>query len=61
MRTALSCCCGAIALVSCLCVNVPCLQDELLNVIYWWRQVSGVLLGIIIGLIPVTGFYGMVM
>lgn len=37
------------------------LQDELLNVIYWWRQVSGVLLGILIGLARVTGVYGMAM
>jgi hypothetical protein len=36
-------------------------QDQLLNVIYWWRQVSGVLLGILIGMFGITGLYGMVM
>jgi hypothetical protein len=37
------------------------LQDELLNVIYWWRQVAGVLIGILLGLGNVTGIMGIIM
>lgn len=33
-------------------------QDELLNIIYWWRQVAGVLLGLVIGFMGITGFMG---
>jgi hypothetical protein len=36
-------------------------QDELLNVIYWWRQIAGVLLGLALGAAPVTGIMGVVM
>jgi hypothetical protein len=33
-------------------------QDELLNIIYWWRQVAGFLLGLVIGFMGITGFMG---
>lgn len=35
------------------------LQEEFLDVIYWIRQVLGVLLGIIWGLVPLRGFLGL--
>jgi len=36
-------------------------QDELLNVIYWFHQVSGVLLGIVFALGDITGFMGVML
>lgn len=38
-----------------------CLQDEFLDVIYWSRQVFGILLGIIWGIVPLKGFLGLVL
>lgn len=38
-----------------------CLQDEFLDVIYWARQVFGILLGIIWGIVPLKGFLGLVL
>lgn len=34
-------------------------QDEFLDVIYWIRQVCGVSLGLIWGLLPLTGITGL--
>lgn len=43
-------CCSAFAM----------LQDELLDVIYWWRQVIGIVFGIMWGLGPMTGLWGFI-
>lgn len=37
------------------------LQDEFLDVIYWSRQVFGIILGIIWGIVPLKGFLGLVL
>jgi len=34
-------------------------KDEFLDVIYWTRQIIGVILGLIWGLIPLKGFIGL--
>jgi hypothetical protein len=49
---------AVLALFCCFCRFV--LQDELLNVIYWWRQVAGVVIGILLGLGNVTGLMGII-
>ncbi|XP_030383138.1 uncharacterized protein RAB5IF homolog [Scaptodrosophila lebanonensis] len=36
-------------------------KDEFLDVIYWSRQVFGIILGIIWGIIPLKGFLGLVL
>ncbi|XP_055378343.1 GEL complex subunit OPTI [Condylostylus longicornis] len=36
-------------------------KDEFLDVIYWSRQVIGIILGIIWGVIPLKGFLGLVL
>ena len=33
-------------------------QDELLDVLFWWRQVLSLVMGIIWGALPMTGFNG---
>lgn len=33
-------------------------QDEFLDVIYWMRQIMGVVLGLLWGLIPLKGILG---
>ena len=33
-------------------------QDEVLDVIYWWRQLLGLLLGLVWGILPLTGLIG---
>ena len=35
------------------------LQDEFLDVIYWMRQILGIVLGLIWGFIPLTGIFGL--
>lgn len=43
-----------------LVVLEPCkLQDEFLDVIYWARQILGVILGVVWGIIPLKGFIGL--
>lgn len=43
-----------------LVVLEPCkLQDEFLDVIYWVRQILGVILGVVWGIIPLKGFIGL--
>jgi EMC6 len=34
------------------------LQDELLDVIYWWRQGLCIAMGILWGVVPLTGLMG---
>ena len=34
-------------------------QDEFLDVIYWLRQLLGVMLGIVWGLLPLKGILGL--
>uniref|UniRef100_A0A8C5RKE2 RAB5 interacting factor n=1 Tax=Laticauda laticaudata TaxID=8630 RepID=A0A8C5RKE2_LATLA len=34
------------------------LQDEFLDVIYWFRQIIAVILGVIWGIVPLKGFVG---
>lgn len=34
------------------------LQDEFLDVIYWFRQIIAVVLGVIWGVLPLRGFLG---
>ncbi|PIK61954.1 hypothetical protein BSL78_01097 [Apostichopus japonicus] len=34
-------------------------KDEFLDVIYWTRQVIGILLGIVWGIVPLKGFIGL--
>ncbi|ALC42019.1 CG12107 [Drosophila busckii] len=36
-------------------------KDEFLDVIYWSRQVFGIILGIIWGIVPLKGFLGLVL
>ncbi|XP_037949960.1 respirasome Complex Assembly Factor 1 [Teleopsis dalmanni] len=36
-------------------------KDEFLDVIYWSRQIFGILLGIVWGIIPLKGFLGLVL
>jgi len=33
-------------------------KDEVLDVIYWWRQLLGLLLGLVWGILPLTGLIG---
>lgn len=43
------------------CQNFSCVlspQDEFLDVIYWFRQIIAVILGIIWGVVPLKGFVG---
>lgn len=37
------------------------LQDEFLDVIYWFRQIIAVILGVIWGIVPLKGFIGIAM
>ncbi|KAM7344766.1 GEL complex subunit OPTI isoform 2-T2 [Cochliomyia hominivorax] len=41
------------------CVYDP--KDEFLDVIYWSRQIFGIILGVIWGIIPLKGFLGLVL
>jgi len=34
-------------------------KDEFLDVIYWMRQIMGIILGLVWGLIPMKGFFGL--
>lgn len=34
-------------------------KDEFLDVIYWMRQIMGIVLGLVWGLIPMKGFFGL--
>ncbi|XP_050340060.1 respirasome Complex Assembly Factor 1-like [Bactrocera neohumeralis] len=36
-------------------------RDEFLDVIYWARQIFGILLGIVWGIVPLKGFLGLVL
>ncbi|XP_039969737.1 respirasome Complex Assembly Factor 1-like [Bactrocera tryoni] len=36
-------------------------EDEFLDVIYWARQIFGILLGIVWGIVPLKGFLGLVL
>ncbi|XP_011198962.1 PREDICTED: uncharacterized protein C20orf24 homolog [Bactrocera latifrons] len=36
-------------------------KDEFLDVIYWARQIFGILLGIVWGIVPLKGFLGLVL
>ncbi|XP_055838694.1 GEL complex subunit OPTI [Episyrphus balteatus] len=36
-------------------------KDEFLDVVYWSRQVFGIILGVIWGIIPLKGFLGLVL
>ncbi|KAI2594709.1 TGIF2-RAB5IF readthrough [Homo sapiens] len=38
--------------------NLSVLQDEFLDVIYWFRQIIAVVLGVIWGVLPLRGFLG---
>lgn len=40
-----------------LMIFVP--QDEFLDVIYWARQILGIILGVVWGFIPLRGFIGL--
>lgn len=42
-----------------LCMFPP--QDEFLDVIYWFRQIIAVILGVIWGIVPLKGFVGIAM
>ncbi|KPP75051.1 hypothetical protein Z043_105730 [Scleropages formosus] len=33
-------------------------KEEFLDVIYWFRQIIAVILGVILGIVPLTGFLG---
>jgi EMC6 len=37
------------------------LQDEVLDVLYWWRQICSLLLGLLWGAIPLTGWWSFAM
>lgn len=32
-------------------------QDEVLDVLYWWRQLVGLFFGLVWGIAPLTGWY----
>jgi len=34
-------------------------KDEFLDVIYWMRQILGIILGLVWGLLPLTGIFGL--
>ena len=36
-------------------------KEEFLDVIYWGRQILGILLGLVWGLLPLKGFLGLVL
>ena len=36
-------------------------QDEFLDVVYWIRQIIGVLLGVVWGIIPLKGLIGLLL
>ena len=40
------------------CILCFFLQDEFLDVIYWFRQIIAVVLGVIWGVLPLRGFLG---
>jgi hypothetical protein len=33
-------------------------QDDLLDVLFWWRHLVSIVFGVIWGILPMTGFYG---
>lgn len=37
------------------------LQDDLLDVLFWWRQIVSVVIGILWGCTAITGLYGFLM
>lgn len=39
-------------------MSLSSLQDEFLDVIYWFRQIIAVVLGVIWGVLPLRGFLG---
>jgi len=49
----------------CVCITplivVFSLQDEFLDVVYWFRQIIAVILGVIWGVAPLKGFLGIIM
>lgn len=53
--------CDALKEENIKCQNLSCAlspQDEFLDVIYWFRQIIAVILGIIWGVVPLKGFVG---
>ena len=37
------------------------LQDDLLDIVYWMRQLASLIVGLIWGILPLTGFVGMLL
>lgn len=37
------------------------LQDDLLDVLFWWRQIMSIVVGILWGYTSMTGLYGFLM
>ena len=37
------------------------IQDEFLDVVYWLRQILGLILGVVWGVLPLKGFLGIVL
>ncbi len=42
-------------------VSFAVLQDEFLDVVYWIRQIVGVVLGVIWGIVPLKGLIGLLL
>ncbi len=38
-----------------------CFQDEFLDVIYWIRQIMGVVIGVVWGIMPLKGIIGLLL